>query len=434
MKPKGSRSKGGEVAKPQQTRAKTSSSTQAKGHWVSKEDLAQLQDRLREAQETLDAIRSGEVDAVVVNGAHGSQIYSLTSAEQPYRVYVERMQEGAVTVSAEGLVLYSNQRFADMVKSPLERVISSEARSHLPEAAWQTLAAVLTDSDDFAKYECLMHCSDGSTLPVHLTASRLPLQDEVVMCLVVTDLTVQKGHEELRLAKEVAERASRAKDSFLATLSHELRTPLTPALMSLITLEQDESLPEHVLTDLSMIRRNIELEARLIDDLLDVTRIAHGKLELHTAPVDLHVVLHRALETCRASLDAKHQHLELTLNAEHTRTEGDAIRLQQVLWNLIRNAVKFTARNGTISITTSNPGAKRFQLEVSDDGIGFEPQNASKLFQAFEQSGREITRQFGGLGLGLTISRSIVEAHQGEIHAHSEGLNQGATFTSSSSR
>jgi PAS domain S-box-containing protein len=402
----------------------------ARGHWVTKEELTNVQDRLREAQETLEAIRSGEVDAVVVSGPNGSHVYSLSSVEQPYRVFVEHMQEGAVTISPEGVVLYANQRFADMLKLPLERVIGSRAEQCFPEPAVSAIFRLVKDgSGATAKHECQLSCEDESRVPVHLSATILPRDAGSVICLVVTDLTVQRGQEELRLAKEVAERASLAKDSFLATLSHELRTPLTPALMSLLALEREDDLTDFVRAELSMIRRNIELETRLIDDLLDLTRIANGKLELHEAPVDLHAILSRASEICRPAVDAKQQRLILQLDARRTGMTGDAVRLQQVLWNLIRNAVKFTPQGGKIIVTSSNTPEGKFQFEVRDTGIGFEPDVEARLFQAFEQSDRAITRQFGGLGLGLAISRSIVEAHGGSIRGRSHGPGTGATFT-----
>ncbi|EDY16588.1 histidine kinase [Chthoniobacter flavus Ellin428] len=291
------------------------------------------------------------------------------------------------------------------------------------------ISSVIRDGHDVVKHECQLQCGEGSVLPVHLAASVLPQEDQIVICLVVTDLSLQRGQEELRMAKEVAERANVAKDSFLAALSHELRTPLTPALMSLLALEREEGLPEFVRAELAMIRRNIELETRLIDDLLDLTRIANGKLELHTAAVDLHAILARAVEICRPAIDAKQQRLVLHLHAQQTGSVGDAVRLQQVLWNLLRNAVKFTPTGGTINVTSENLDGGMLQFEVRDTGIGFEPEAESKLFQAFEQSGRGITRQFGGLGLGLTISRSIVEAHGGTIYGRSDGPGSGAVFT-----
>ncbi len=400
-----------------------------KGHWVSQEELALVRSKLQEAQETLDAIRSGEVDAVVVSGPQGSQIYSLSSVEQPYRVYVERMQEGAVTASPEGLILYCNQRFAEMLKMPLERVIGSAATDYLPAEAFEIVAGVIGANEEAVKHECSLQCAGGSMLPVNLSANALPLPDQTVICLVVTDLTLQRGQESLRLARDVAERANLAKDSFLAALSHELRTPLTPALMSLMALEGEEELTDFVRNELAMIRRNIELETRLIDDLLDLTRIANGKLELHTMAVDLHVMLARAVEICRASIDAKQQKLDLHLRARHTQTMGDTVRLQQVLWNLLRNAVKFTSVGGVIVVTTADAPGGGVEIEVTDTGIGFEPGAEDRLFLPFEQSGRGVTRQFGGLGLGLAISRAIIEAHGGTIKGRSDGPGKGATFT-----
>jgi PAS domain S-box-containing protein len=179
---------------------KASSSTAAKkaakrssrpeGHWISKDDMAALQDRLREAQETLEAIRNGEVDAVVVNGSHGSHVYSLSGAEQPYRVYVEQMQEGAVTVSAEGVILYSNQRFAEMTGLPLERVISSSLRDLVSPALWEKISAVLQEEVEAVKHEDQLQTREGDSLAVSFTASRLPLEDQSVICLVVTDLSL----------------------------------------------------------------------------------------------------------------------------------------------------------------------------------------------------------------------------------------------------
>ena len=409
--------------------APTATKSEGGGLWIPKEKLAEVQRRLSEAQETLDAIRGGEVDAVVVSGPHGSQVYSLSNVERPYRVYVERMQEGAVTISADGLILYCNQRFAEMLKLPLEQVISSSAGDYLSQQALAAIAGVFGKVEEAVKHECALRRADESTLPVQLSASALPLDDQTVICLVVTDLTLQRAQEELRLAKEIAEHANDAKDSFLATLSHELRTPLTPALMALVSLEHDRDLSAEAREDVAMIRRNIELETRLIDDLLDLTRIANGKLELYPSPIDLHAVLSRAVDVCRANMDAKQQRIELRLKARQMQTTADPVRLQQVLWNLLRNAIKFTPNGGSISVTTSNLPGPKLQFEIKDTGIGFEPITKGKLFQAFEQSGRGITRRFGGLGLGLAISRSIIEAHGGSIRAHSEGPGTGATFT-----
>lgn len=409
------------------SKQKRKTSASQNGHWISRDKLKRLEANLREAQETLEAIRSGEVDAVVVHGPLGNQIYSLTSAEQPYRVYVEQMQEGAVTVSAEGLVLYCNQRFADMMQIPLERAMGSLLSSYLGETAWRNIAEVFTQGE-VVKYECLLQRSRGGKLPVHLTGSRLPSDSQSVMCLVVTDLTEQKKHEEERVARELAEKASLAKDDFLAALSHELRTPLTPVLITTNALEQNPALPGEVRESLKLIRRNVELEARLIDDLLDLTRIARGKLELQMKQTDFHAVIHRALEICRPEFNAKAQKISLDLNAREHKGASDAVRVQQAVWNLIRNAAKFTPESGTITVRSANPVRGEFSVAVQDTGIGFDSGSAERLFQRFEQGGRDITRRYGGLGLGLAITRSIVEAHGGRVHAASPGAGKGATF------
>lgn len=395
---------------------------------ISARALATLQENLRVAQETLDAIRSGEVDAVIVSGTNGDQVYSLAGAEQPYRVYIERMQEGAVTVSADGLILYCNHRFAEMLGRPLEKVISSTICDYLSPEAWAHLGTIFTGGDDVVKYEALLQPRRGKPLPVNLTASHLRLDGPGMMCLVVTDLTEQKEQAAMRLAKELAEKANTAKDDFLAALSHELRTPLTPALMTATALEQDASLPEKFRGDIALIRRNVELEARLIDDLLDLTLISHGKLSLQHGEVDLHACLQRAVEIVATDAAAKGIALQADYAARQAHFSGDAVRVQQVCWNVLRNAVKFTPARGRIAIATGNDDNRGVWVRITDTGIGFTPEQAGRIFQAFEQGGRDITRQFGGLGLGLAITRSIMGAHGGHIEAESSGLDQGATF------
>jgi signal transduction histidine kinase/ActR/RegA family two-component response regulator len=407
------------------TREQSQSAGDGPGRWVSEVELRQLHSSLLEAQETLEAIQNGEVDAIV---ATGNRIYSLTGAEHPYRVYVEQMQEGAVTVAADGLVLYSNQRFADMVGAPLESVISSVIHSYLSVESWEKISPVVVGAEPVLKHEGVLRGRSGQEIPVNFTASKLSLSDQNVICLVVTDLTLQRLDEELRLAKEVAERANLAKDGFLATLSHELRTPLTPALMAVSALQRDPTLSPRVQTDLEMIRRNIALETRLIDDLLDLTRITHNKLDLLESPLDLHIVLRNAIEVCFSAIKAKSINLSLNLVANHAESVGDTVRLQQVFWNVISNAVKFTSAGGVIRIATCNPEPGQFRVTITDSGIGFDPADAEQLFESFRQVGHDITRRPGGLGLGLAISRAIVKGHHGRIRGESPGLNLGATI------
>jgi signal transduction histidine kinase/HAMP domain-containing protein/ActR/RegA family two-component response regulator len=239
---------------------------------------------------------------------------------------------------------------------------------------------------------------------------------------------LQNRQEELQKTNlELAEKArsNLAKDRFLAMLSHELRTPLTPVLTSAIALENERALPEPIRDSLQMIRRNVELEARLIDDLLDLTRIERGKVQLNFEVVDAHSLLHNALEICQAEIDRKRLVPSLNLGAQKVHLRADPARLQQIFWNLINNAVKFTPSEGQIFISTTNDSNGQLRVEVADTGLGIEPESLPKIFDAFEQGGRT---QLGGLGLGLAISRALVEAHKGTITAQSAGRNKGSTF------
>ena len=229
------------------------------------------------------------------------------------------------------------------------------------------------------------------------------------------------------LAREQAESAGRAKDQFLAVLSHELRTPLTPVLMAVSAISSEKGLSDEVLDALDMIQRNIKVEARLIEDLLDLTRIARNKVELELEQLDVHVPLEQALKTCQPEIDAKNLRLRLQLFARKSLVLGDFARLQQVFWNLIRNAVKFTAEGGEIRIQSYNKDGP-IVVEVSDTGVGIVPELLTRIFNPFEQGESDTVRQFGGLGLGLALSKATVDAHHGSLIARSEGKDQGATF------
>ncbi|MEY2498827.1 MAG: hypothetical protein QOD12_2383 [Verrucomicrobiota bacterium] len=230
--------------------------------------------------------------------------------------------------------------------------------------------------------------------------------------------------EELQRQKEVAENANAAKDRFLATLSHELRTPLTPILIWAGGMVNEAGLPPEIGEGLEMVCRNVELEARLIDDLLDLTRITRGKLQLHLRKSNAHDLLGHAMDIVRNELAARDLNLSVELFAADHHVLADASRLQQVFWNVLRNASKFTPERGAVTVRTFNPQPQALKIEISDTGVGIEPENLEKIFDAFEQVGAR--RE--GLGLGLAISKAIVEMHHGSIHAFSAGPGKGAKF------
>ncbi len=249
---------------------------------------------------------------------------------------------------------------------------------------------------------------------------------------VITDITQRKQAErELERARDDALAASRAKDDFLAALSHELRTPLNPVLLLASDAAEDPSLPTEVRHAFETIRRQVNLEARLIDDLLDLTRVTRGKLSLDRRIIDAHAVLVDALATVKPEVEKKEIALSLNLAATRHQIFGDVVRLQQVFWNVLKNAVKFTSDRGRIHVETTTTAQDRLRIEVSDTGIGLTEKEKERIFDAFSQGehASESSHRFGGLGLGLAISRSLVEMHGGDIRADSEGRNRGAVFS-----
>ncbi len=253
--------------------------------------------------------------------------------------------------------------------------------------------------------------------------------------LTITAMALSAGMAERRRAEEallqqkaIVEAADRTKDHFLAMLSHELRTPLTPVISTLETLETEPTQTEDSKAALAMIRRNIELETQLIDDLLDFTRIAKDKLQLRFTPVDAHLAISNVVDICRAEADSRRLRVHLNLRANTRHVAADAAKFQQIIWNLLKNAIKFTPESGEIAISSSNPSPEVLTISVRDTGVGMESEVMQRIFDPFEQGNRSFERRFGGLGLGLAISKSLAQAHGGTLTAQSEGRDRGSTF------
>jgi signal transduction histidine kinase/ActR/RegA family two-component response regulator len=253
--------------------------------------------------------------------------------------------------------------------------------------------------------------------------------------LAITALALSAGMAERRRAeaaieqqKTAVEAANRTKDNFLAMLSHELRTPLTPVLAALDALESTPAESEERKSALAMIRRNVELESQLIDDLLDLTRIAKDKLQLQFVQLDVHDAISNVVEICRPEANARKLRVHVNLRAGAHHISADSAKFQQIIWNLLKNAIKFTKEDGEIAISTTNPSPQVLMISVTDTGIGIEPEIMRRIFDPFEQGDRSFQTRFGGLGLGLAISKSLTEAHGGSLIARSEGRDRGSTF------
>lgn len=239
----------------------------------------------------------------------------------------------------------------------------------------------------------------------------------------------RRAEDALEQQKATVEAANHTKDNFLAMLSHELRTPLTPVLAALHTLESELTHSEDSKASLAMIRRNVELESQLIDDLLDLTRISKDKLQLKFEPLDAHACIANVVEICASEATARKLRVNVELRAGAHYISADAAKFQQIIWNLLKNAIKFTSEDGDITISSANPAPQTLSITVRDTGIGIESEIMERMFNPFEQGDRSFQRRFGGLGLGLAISKSLAEAHGATLVARSEGRGQGSTFT-----
>jgi len=338
---------------------------------------------------------------------------------------VGKTLEGIITTWNMGAERIFGYRSEEVIGRAINIIIPPDRQSEEPEILRQIRAGNRVDH-----FETVRMTKDGRLIDVSVTIS--PIRDDtgtlVGASKIARDVTLQKRiQKELEEAKNEAESANRAKDHFLSVLSHELRTPLTPVLGALSYMERQPDLPEELRSELGMLRRNVQTEARLVDDLLDITRITRGKLKLHLEVVDVHEALRASIGMMQSEIDGKDLELTTALRAKLHDVWADAGRLQQIFLNLLSNAVKFTPIGGSIGVRTSNlPPGDVLSIEFNDNGVGIEPQMHERLFAAFEQS--EHSRKMGGLGLGLSISKSLAEMHGGTLTASSPGVGGGSTF------
>jgi len=380
--------------------------------------IDELRRRLEEAEATIRAIREGHVEALVVHGPEGEQIYTLRSADQPYRLIVEQMQEGALTLSGDGTILYCNQRFAELVGHPPERIAGRSLAEFVIVADRPTVERVLATESHRAEVQ-LRSADDGAT-PAQLSSIALVIDAVRAIAVVVTDLTHERTERGLR-------ESNRLKDEFLATLSHELRTPLNVILgwtRMLLTNQMSDDVRRH---GLELIDRNAQAQAQLVNDLVDMSRMTTGKLQVELTPLSLVPVVENAIDSVRPSADSKGVSIHTSWEGEEAIVLADATRLQQVLWNLLSNAVKFTPRDGRITVTATKIESA-IRIEVADSGIGIEAAFLPHVFDRFRQADSTTTRRHGGLGLGLAIVHDLVRLHGGEVEVSSPGIGHGTTF------
>jgi signal transduction histidine kinase len=377
-------------------------------------EIEELRARLAEAEDNLQAIYSGEIDALLLADDMGErQVFTLRSADAPYRALVERMQEGAATLTTLGEIVYCNQRFADLVKRPLEQVFGSSIGAYLPSAEGEILRAMLEHGTGRYQTRLMLDGTEGSE--VQVTLSSIVLDDVEHRTLILSDIS--------SLVR--AQRESRSKDEFLAMLAHELRNPLGAIQGAAHALGILGHPDPRALRATAIIKRQVVHMARLVDDLLDVGRAVTGKIILKRVPVNLADCVKSSISAI-ASGNSNPGGIDLV--SEPVWVSGDAVRLEQVVGNLISNAIKFTQGDRMVSVFVGREGEDAV-LRVVDQGVGIPAEMLPKIFDLFVQAHHTIDRSRGGLGIGLTLVRRLTELHGGSIHAESDGVGCGAKFT-----
>ncbi|MBE9036225.1 response regulator [aff. Roholtiella sp. LEGE 12411] len=368
---------------------------------------------------------------------------------------LDQIPLGNCVLRADYTVLFWNGCLEEWTKIPRQDILGRSIAEFFPHfdqpnyvRRFQQLfqgGAPTVFSSQFHKHLVPAPLPQGGNRIQHTTITATPaLQGDAFYALLsiqdVTELTVQAQSyrqmrdqaiaesQQRRLAQEHAEATNRIKDEFLAVVSHELRTPLNPILGWAKLLRSGKVNPATVDNALATIERNAQLQAQLIDDLLDVSRILRGKLHLDWQPINLSFIVHAALETIHLAAEAKSLTIQVHIEEPISAVKGDPTRLQQVVWNLLSNAVKFTPANGRIELYLDDTD-REVQLRVSDTGSGISADFLPYVFDSFRQADSTTTRSIGGLGLGLAITRNLVELHGGTITATSLGENQGSTFT-----
>jgi PAS domain S-box-containing protein len=381
-------------------------------------ELEELRQRLQEAEETLEAIRSGEVDALVVSGPSGEKVFTLEGAEHPYRVLVESMNEGAVSLSLDGTILYCNAAFARLIGCPLDQIMGRDLVEFVPVEEREMLEQLIRRGHlEAVRAELTILGAPGRGLPTQVSLNPINLEEGPSIAVIVTDLSERKRQEQ-------AEAAVRMRDEFLAIASHELRTPLTTLVLSLGAVEQDRTKGDlkQIQRSLRRAQKQAERMGHLLDRMLDVSQMAAGKLKLDLAPCDLSDVVRDIVE--RLSEDASNAACELRLTLSGGIVgQWDKFRLDEAFSNIISNAIKYGAGH-PIDIQLQ-AGDGNAVLVVEDHGIGIAPDDLSRIFGRFERT--VASKNYGGLGLGLYIARQIIEQHRGSIRAENRPCG-GAQF------
>jgi PAS domain S-box-containing protein len=353
---------------------------------------------------------------------------------------IESADDAIISKTLDGILTSWNKAAEHIFGYTSEEAVGQSVLMLIPDSLRDEETMILTKiraGEKVEHYETKRRAKDGRLVNVSLTVSPIRGADGTIIgaSKILRDITRQKQIEDERdalltrekEAREQAEIASRAKDEFLGLLSHELRTPLNSILGWTRILSAHNLDPEAAASALETIDRNAKLQARLIDDMLDVSRIISGKLRLDAQPVDLTSVINAAVETVRPAAEAKRIHLNVALDFGTGTVLGDPVRLQQIVWNLVSNAVKFVPREGSVRVSLRRVNS-HVEVSVLDNGPGIEDDFLPYVFDRFRQADSAANKKYSGLGLGLSIVRHLTELHGGTVEATNGGDGEGALF------
>ena len=386
----------------------------------------ELRRSLEEAEQALRAIRAGEVDAVLV-GADREQVYTLETPDNPYRLLVAQVPHPAVTLTDDGSIISCNRRFAELLQRTPTSLHGRPIRDFVAPDSHAALDALLDDGRTIEVQGTVTLLRDDSTTASAFLGISALREGALGLCLMVTDLTERRHYEELQGAQQALRDAARNKDEFLATLAHELRNPLAPIRNAVQILKEAGPPTPELQWARSVIDRQVQLMARLLEDLLDVSRISRNQLELRKERVDLAAVMEAAVETSRPVIEAGRHELTIALPPTPIRLEADPVRLAQVFANILNNAAKYSDDGGRIWVTAERQGPNVI-VSVKDRGIGISAEMLPHIFEIFSQATSALVRSQGGVGIGLSLAKGLVELHGGRIDARSGGLGHGSEF------
>ena len=382
--------------------------------------VTDLRARLAEAEDTLRAIREGEVDALIVQDEQGEGIYTLRSADQPYRALVEQMHEGAVVLSVAGDILYCNRRFAELVERPLEEVIGRAFEEFVGDADRAIIGTLAGRGGGSDRVRLVK--ANGRPVDAYVSLTVSVVDSVERRSLIIADLSELL---DAQAGRARAERESLAKDEFMAMLAHELRNPLGAIGSAVHVMSLTGDRDSHTVKAREVITRQVQHLSRLIDDLLGAGRVVTGKIHIERRPIDLAQVIGRSVAAMTAGGTLSRQ---VEVVVEPVWINGDAVRIEQVLGNLLGNSVKYTTRGGHIKVSLAPEDADAV-LRVEDDGDGIDAELLPRVFELFVQGDPSLDRANGGLGIGLTLVRRLAELHGGRVSASSPGRGRGSTFT-----